>query len=201
MGDIADTISEAVDKASDSRSRLNNAVASLVAISATFMALCNVKDGNVVQAMAQAQARAVDQWAYFQAKGTKQNMAESMLDQLRIERDVAPSMAAESRALLDRKIAEYEAKAKKYEEEKAEIKRGAEALEQQYDALNVHDDQFDMAEAGISIGIAMSGVTALTQKRWLLFVALAFTGVGALLGLAGFLGWSIHPDAIAKLLG
>lgn len=201
MSELADEVTESVDQANESRSRLNTAVAALVAVSATFMALCNVKDGNVVQAMAQAQARAVDQWTYYQAKGTKQNLAESMADQVRIQRDAATALGPDQRAMLDRKIAEYDAQVKKYEDEKAAIKKAAEALEKQYDDLNVHDDQFDMAEAGISIGIAMFGVTALTQKRWLLFVALGFAGAGTLLGLAGFLGWSIHPDFVAKVLG
>ena len=201
MSEIADEVTEAVEQAAETHSRLNTAVAAVVAVSATFMALCNVKDGNVVQAMAQAQARAVDQWAYYQAKGTKQNLAESMTDQLRIERDVSPNLPAESRALLDRKIAEYEQKARKYEQEKADIKAAAESLEKQYDELNVHDDQFDMAEAGISIGIAMFGVSALTQKRWLFGIALGFAAAGTVLGLAGFLGWHVHPDAVARLLG
>ena len=52
-------------------------IALLVALSATVVALCNVKDGNVVQAMAQAQAGAVDQWASSQSKSTKQHIAET----------------------------------------------------------------------------------------------------------------------------
>lgn len=52
-------------------SRFNGFIALFVAVVATFMALCNVKDGNVVQAMQQSQARAVDQWAYYQSKSTK----------------------------------------------------------------------------------------------------------------------------------
>jgi hypothetical protein len=201
MGELAENVSEAVEAAESNHSKLNTAVAALVAVSATFMALCNVKDGNVVQAMAQAQARSVDQWTYYQAKGTKQNLAEAIADQLRVERDASGAASPEVRALYDKKIGEQEAKAKRYEEEKAEIKKAAEGYEKQYDDLNVHDDQFDMAEAGISIGIALFGVTSLTQKRWLLFVGLAFAGGGTLLGLAGFLGWSIHPDWVAKLLG
>lgn len=54
LGDLADTVAEAIEKGR--KSRLNAAVAVLVAISATFMALCRVKDGNVVQAMSVAQA-------------------------------------------------------------------------------------------------------------------------------------------------
>ncbi len=41
MSEIDETISEAVERAD--KSRLNSIVALLVAISATFMALCNVK--------------------------------------------------------------------------------------------------------------------------------------------------------------
>jgi hypothetical protein len=73
MADAADQAQEAVENAE--KSRLNSAVAVLVALSATFVALCNVKDGNVVQAMAQAQAGAVDQWAYYQSKSTKRPVA------------------------------------------------------------------------------------------------------------------------------
>ena len=56
-----------------------------------------------------------------------------------------------------------------------------------------------MAEGLLSVAIALLGVTALTQKRWLLGVALAFAGFGTLLGFAGFVGWSIHPDWLARL--
>jgi hypothetical protein len=200
MGDIAETVSEAVDKGKESR--LNTIIAVQVSIVATFMALCNVKDGNVVQAMAQAQVNAVDAWAYFQSKSTKQHLAESLVEQLSVQRDLAgASLAPEGRALLDAKIAEHGRRAKQYEAEKAEIKAQAEGFQKQYDALNQHDDQFDMAEASLSVSIAILGVTALTQKRWLLFVAGAFTLFGLVIGLAGFLGKSLHPDFLAKLLG
>src|SRR4051795_3924090 len=101
MSDIGDTINEAVERASDSR--LNSIIAALVAIMATFMALCNVKDGNIVQAMAQAQANAVDTWTYYQSKSTKQNLAEGMVDQLTVQRETAASLTPEARALLDKK--------------------------------------------------------------------------------------------------
>jgi len=34
----------------------------------------------------------------------------------------------------------------------------------------------------------------------LYFLALVPTGLGVLMGLAGLLGWQIHPDAIVALL-
>jgi len=196
MADISDTINEAVERASDSR--LNSVIATLVAIAATFMALCNVKDGNIVQGMAQAQANAVDQWSYYQAKGMKQNLAEATLDQLQLQRTMLtdPKFAP----MLDAKIAVYQKQVKKYEKEKIEIKANAEGQVKEYDRLNLHDDQFDMSDACLSVAIALFGVTALTKKRWLLALACLFMFFGVLFGLAGFFSWKLHPDFFAKFL-
>lgn len=198
MGDIDEQITDALDRARESR--LNAAIAALVAVSATIMALNNVKDGNIVQAMQQAQASSVDAWAYYQAKGTKQNLAISSREQVELLREVTPDASPEVRAAFDKRIAEYTAQEKKYEHEKEEIQRQATGFQKQYDALNVHDDQFDMAEALLSVAIALFGVTALTRKRWLLVVAIGFAGTGTLFGLAGFVGLNLHPDWLARLL-
>jgi len=198
MSEIADTISEAVEKAGGSR--INTIVAVSVAITATFTALCNVKDGNIVQAMAQEQASAVDAWAYYQSKSTKENLAQSALDQLELQRDLALNASPEARALMDKKLAEYAARVKHYETDKLAIEKTAQGHKAEYDRLNFHDDQFDMAEALMSIGIALFGITALTQRRSLLVTALVFAGLGALMGLAGFLGLRAHPNFLATLL-
>ena len=148
------------------------------------------------------QDKITDQWAYYQAKSTKQNLAEAMSDEMATQRDMLPSAAtASQRSTLDKRIADYQANVKRYESEKEEIKKQALAFEKQYDLLNIRDDQFDMAEAGMSLGIALLGLTALTRKKWLLAVALVFAGFGVLLGLAGFAGWNLHPEWLAKLLG
>lgn len=199
MGEIAETINEVVDKAHESR--LNSVVAACVAITATFMALCNVKDDNIVQAMQQAQARGIDSWAYYQAKSTKQHLAEQMVDQLTVERDSIANLTNDGRALLESKIIDYAAQQAIYEEEKRDIKVQAEGFQKQYDDLNFRDDQFDLAEAASSISIAMFGVSALTQKKWLVGFAGLFAAFGILMGFAGFAGWNLHPDFLAKILG
>ena len=196
MPDVSDTINETLEHASESR--LNSIIALLVAITATFMALCNVKDGNIVQGMQQAQANAVDQWSYYQAKGMKLNLAEATLDELQLQRAMLTDL--KFAPMIDQKIAIYQKQIKKYEKEKGDIKKQAEDDQKQYDALNFHDDQFDMSEACLSVAIALFGVTALTKKRWLLVVASAFMFFGVLFGLSGFFGWAIHPDFLAKFL-
>jgi len=173
----------------------------MVALIATFMAVCNIKDGNICQTMAQQQAMAVDSWSYYQAKSMKQNLAESVLDQLSFQKEssagrLSPAVAT----LLDQKIASYAAKVKKYESEKEEIKAQATTAESEYDRLGVHDDQLDISEAALSIAIALLGVSALTRKKWLVYLAVFFAISGLVFGMAGFLGWSLHPDAVARIL-
>jgi Domain of unknown function (DUF4337) len=199
MSEIEETISEAVENAEKSHDGLNNLIAVLVALLATFMALCNIKDGNIVQAMSQDQAKAVDQWSYYQAKGMKENLAESVRDQLQLHKE-QPGLSPQESVRLDQQIKKYDGIVAKYVKEKEDIKKTAEGAEKDYDRLNVHDDQFDMSEATISIAIALLGVSALTRKKWLVAVAVLFAGFGVVMGLAGFFGWAIHPDSFAKFL-
>jgi hypothetical protein len=198
MADIAESVSETIERGQEST--LNALVALAVAVTATFMALCNVKAGNIGQRMQQEQTSAVDSWSYYQAKSTKQNIAESMADELAILRDTSAALTPAQRALYDTRVAEYQAKAKQYEQEKQDIKAQAEGHQTEYDRLGLHDDQLDVAEACLSIAIALFGVTALTQKRWLLGIAAVFTVLGFTMGVAGFAGLDLHPDVLAKLL-
>lgn len=200
MPDTLDPIQDEVQDLAGG-SRLNGFIALFVAVVATFMALCNVKDGNVVQAMQQSQAKAVDQWAFYQSKSTKQHIAENAVEMLKVQLDMNPGLKSEARAKVEARIAAQEAAAKKYEQEKEQIRAEAERAAKDYDAMNVHDDQFDLAEACLSVAVALAGVTALTRKRWLFAVAGAFAGIGFVFGLAGFLHWNLHSDLMAKLLG
>jgi len=200
-------MSEALEKLQEEvqghaeESRFNGFIALFVAVVATFMALCNVKDGNVVQGMQQLQARAVDQWAYYQSKSTKQHIAENSAEMLKVQLMVNPGLKPEVRAQVETRITAQVTAAKKYEQEKEQIKAEAEKAAKDYDALNLHDDQFDLAEACLSVAVALAGVTALTKKRWLFGVACTFASLGFLFGLAGFLHWNLHSDLMAKILG
>jgi len=187
--EIADTIQETVEQVE--KSKINSRVALFVAITATFMALCNVKDGNIVQSMQQAQAKSLDSWSYFQAKSTKQSIAENALELLKLQN-------TETNADI---IKKYEEKIETYKKEKEEIKAQAEGYEKEYDAINLFDDQFDMTEALLTISIAMLGITALTQKKWLLYFSSGISLIGIILGVTAFLKISLHSDFISKILG
>jgi hypothetical protein len=198
MGEMGDAINEAVDKARESK--LNTVVAVCVALVATFMSLCNVKASNIIQQMNQAQASSVDQWAYYQSKSTKANIADAAADQLTLQRDMTPNLLPEQKQKFDDAIQKQRDSAKRYEKEKEDIKNKAEGFEKARDVLDVHNDQFDMAEALMSVAIALLGVTALTQKRWMLFVAGTFGIFGAFMGIAGFAKLAVHPEWLARIL-
>lgn len=199
MSDLPEVVPASCEPGKPADDRLNSTVAASVAILATILALFNIKDGNIVQAMAQEQAKSIDSWSYFQAKSTKQSLAESMLDQFVMERERSDLTAARAK-LLDERILAYREKVKRYEAEKAEIRTQAEDHEKKYEQLNGRDDQFDIADAAISVAIALLGVSALTRKAWLVVFAFAFAGMGVASGLAGFFEWSFHLDGLAKFL-
>ena len=199
MSEIAEQIQESVERGRESK--LNGLIALFVAVVATFVALCNVKDGNVVQAMQQSQAKSIDMWAYYQSKSTKQNIAENTAETFKAQLEMAGNLKPELRTGMEARIAEQQRLVKKYEAEKDAIRKDAEQAGRDYDAMNVHDDQFDLAEACLSVAIALAGVTALTRKRWLFGVAFVFAGIGMLFGLAGFFHWQLHSDLMARLLG
>lgn len=198
MNDLAEEVERNFDRRADDR--LHSTIAVLVAVTATFMALCNIKDGNVVQAMSVARTKAVDTWAHYQAKSLKQGLAQAALDQQELELEVNEGMKPEIRARVTARVADYRGKVARYETEKEEIRQNAEASEREYAALNVTDDQFDIAEACLSLSLALFGITALTRRRGLLFLSTAFAVWGMVQGFAGFAGWNLRPDWLAKLL-
>lgn len=199
MSDLAEKIQETIPAPSESP--LNGMIAIFVALVATFMAVSNVKDGNVAQAMQQAQAKSIDQWAYYQAKATKQNIAENTADIFSMQLALAGELSPEARAKVESGIERQKQLAKKYEEEKGAIRQEAEQAGQEYNALNVHDDQFDLADACLSVSVALAGITALTRKPWLFGVAVIFALIGLVYGMAGFMHWQLHSDFMARLLG
>ena len=176
---------------------LNTLVAITVAILATFMGICKVKDDNIVQAMQQAQADKLDHWNFYQARNVRQDVAEATAAQLRLGK--LGKSAAEATEY-DATIARFDAKAANEAQKKKELMAQAEADQKTYDSLNYRDDQFDLSDAALAIAIALLAVTALTQLWWLYWVSAVPIFFGVLMGLSGLLGWAVHPDALTRLL-
>jgi lipopolysaccharide export LptBFGC system permease protein LptF len=120
---------------------------------------------------------AANQWNYYQAKSSKQNLAE---------------LAAELVAT-DDKRAQYRSEVERYKKEKGEIQKAAEALEVQsrdWDAqsdaqMHVHH-RWAQATTALQIAIAMAAIALLTKRKWLEWAMFGMAGIGLVLGgLAG----------------
>ena len=115
-------------------------------------------------------ADASNQWAYYQGKSTKQNLAE----------------LAEGLSIDAEKKAKYAAEITRYKGEKEQIKKAAEALEKQSleadekskHALYPHD-KLAQSMTFIQIAISLAAICVLTRRRWMLGMA----GVAAASGL------------------
>ena len=115
---------------------------------------------------------ASNQWNYYQAKSTKQSLAE-------FARDLAPE---------DKKVA-YQGRIDRYEKEKNEIKVGAEKLEAAATAWDKSSDEqmhqhhrWAQATTALQVSIALAAIALLTRKKWMEYAMFALAGVGLVLG-------------------
>lgn len=177
--------------------KLNATVAITVALLATFMGMCKVKDDNINQSMQQAQANRVDHWAFYQARNVREEVAKATVVQLKL---ASAGHTGVEQANYQDAIKQYETLAREQGRKKAESKADAENDQKVYDAANFRDDQFDLSDALLAIAISLLAVTALTQLWALYFVGLVPTAFGVLMGLSGLAGWPIHPSALIALL-
>jgi hypothetical protein len=115
---------------------------------------------------------ASNQWNYFQAKSTKQSLAE-------VSRDLAPAD----------KQAFYQAKIDRYEKEKNEIKTEAERIEaaakeaDKQSEIQMHQHhRWAQATTVLQVSIALAAIALLTRKKWLEWAMFGVAGVGVVIG-------------------
>src|SRR3982751_869118 len=91
-----DARAEMLASRDEERARLGTWVALTVALLATFLGVCKVKDDNIVQAMQQAQADKLDHWNFYQARNVRKEVAEAAQVQLKLAAAGAPAAQAAS---------------------------------------------------------------------------------------------------------
>jgi len=120
---------------------------------------------------------ASNQWNYYQAKSNKQNLAELSVTLTTGEAQEKFKQAVE-----------------RYKKEKEEIKAEADKLEEAAKEadhkseaeMHVHE-RWALATTLLQIAIALSAITLLTRKRWLLGAVFGSTGLGIAVGVMGYL--------------
>lgn len=184
MSEIIDAI-ESAPAASDRT--LNRMVGATVVVLSVLLTIGNIKDGNIVQNMQGDQASKIDLWDEYQATKIKAHLSE----------DTAMLMSAMMKTA---ETAAATTTARHYRSEAEGLRKQAKAAEADYDVQGHRDDQFDLAEGCMSIALAISGISALTESRKLLMVGWIAAGFGLLFLVAGFLELPIHPDVLVAFL-
>jgi hypothetical protein len=155
------------------------AIALTTALLAAFAAVASLRAGDTVNEAlrleteaTRLQARASDQWAYYQAKGIKASLVEATQVTWRAADKEAPPEAA--------------ARIERYAREQEDIKREAEKLEKEREArehearhlMHLHH-RYAEGVALLQVAIALGAVAALTRKRpvWLGSLGLGLVGV------------------------
>ena len=193
--EITEVVEMAVE-ASHSQS-LNRRVAVTVALLATFMGVCKIKDDNIVQGMQQAQADKIDHWSYYQARNVREEIAGSMATQLKL---AAMGRPAQEQAAYAEAVGKYEKLAADQKTKKELVRAQAEQDQKTYDASNYRDDQFDLSDVLLAIAISLLAITTLTGQRWLYWASMVPTSIGVFFGVAGLAGLPFHPAWIMGLL-
>jgi hypothetical protein len=166
------------------KDRFSGQIAVMTAILATIGALFSYM-GGATQANAGLyknnaaikKTEASNQWNYYQAKSSKQNLSE-----------LALAIVADDRKPI------YKDEVERYKKEKAEIKLAAEKLEAEAKSW---DDQSDaqmhlhhrwaQATTALQISIALAAIALLTRRKWLEWGMFGVAGVGGLLGVAAIM--------------
>ena len=159
--------------------RMINQIAMFTAVIATVGAIFSYM-GGATQANAGLlkndaaikKTEASNQWNYFQAKSTKQSLAE-------VSRDLAPA---------DRQ-AFYQAKIDRYEKEKNEIKANAEKIEadakdaDRQSEVQMHQHhRWAQATTALQVSIALAAIALLTKKKWLEWGMAVVAAIGVVIG-------------------
>ena len=125
------------------------------------------------------QAKASDQWSYYQAKSIKQNLYEVARDQL-------PKASEASEAATAKQLESFDTKVAKYEQDKNQVQADARKLEEQRDQArgaaviaSQRGSGMGLAVSISQISIAMGSICLVVKKKPLWYLSLLLAGLAA----------------------
>ncbi len=126
------------------------------------------------------QAKASDQWAFYQAKNIRRHTDELFTDLTSVQ-------ASTNTAALAKLDEKYSQEAARYKDDMKEIEDKAHELEAEVALERNRADRFDLAEVFLEIGLVITSITLLSGRRLFWGLGLALGAVGVVLAATGFL--------------
>lgn len=164
--------------AEETREPWLNQMALTTVVLAVCATLSTFKGGSYSTLSVISQAQSSDQWAFYQAKSTKQHLYELQVDQLQLQAlALAPGHPAH--AAFDAKIADYQRQIARYNGEKKELQDQAKGLEQQRDEAKARGKPFGLAVIFLQVAILLNSISGLLKARrvWWTAIPVALVGV------------------------
>jgi len=126
-----------------------------------------------------AQAKASDQWSYYQAKGIRRHNYEAFAELLAI-------LGAKDEGRAEKAREKFTQNAERYREEQKEIETEARKLEQEVLMAGRKANRFNLGEVFLEIALVVTSITLLTSNRGYWAMGLVFAALGVATALTGF---------------
>ncbi|HUI46804.1 MAG TPA: DUF4337 domain-containing protein [Nitrospirota bacterium] len=164
-----------------------NFLALTTVIFAVCATLSTLKGGSYGSKAMMSQSQASDQWAFYQAKAIKGYLYDLQREKLEMDMKALKGTASRSvTADYQKKIDGYAEKARKYEDEKAEIMKTAKSLEAVRDDAQKHSGAFGLAAMFLQIAILLSSIAALMKKKFFWYFGMLSGALGLVSFFNGF---------------
>jgi hypothetical protein len=170
MSDEAQELRENAEKAREDRSLAS--VSLTMAVLAVLVAVVTLLGHRAHTEEVVLQAKASDQWAYYQAKNIRQHEDELLVD-------LSTSVASKDAGAMDKFRDKYVQDAERYKHDKADIQQEARKLDAEVAMERNRADRYDLAEVFLEIGLVITSITLLSGRRifWHLGIVLAVIGI------------------------
>jgi hypothetical protein len=126
------------------------------------------------------QARASDQWNFYQAKKIRQNDTQ-------LSEDILSATASQNNPVARMTIAGYEAHLAKWKKDLDDEQKSARDYEDKVEVAEKKASRFDLAEAMLEIALVVTSITLLTRLSVYWLVGMAFGVVGLVIAVSGLL--------------
>jgi hypothetical protein len=162
-------------------------VALTTTLLAVFAAISSLKATSYSTKVQIATTKEANQWAYYQSKSIK-GYSYALTRDLLMSLKLLEIKNPKAQKFLAAKISEYDAEIGRYDQEKNEVKKGAEEIIKEQEIFKKKNGDFAVAVMLLQLAITCSAVGVLIKKKLLWFVGLIlgvwggfYIGVGFLL--------------------
>ena len=125
------------------------------------------------------QAKASDQWAYYQAKNIRRHTDELFTDLTSVQATTDASALAKLRE-------KYSGEASRYKDEQKGIEDKAHEMEAEVATERNRADRYDLAEVFLEVGLVITSITLLSGRRLFWYLGVLLGVIGIVLAATGY---------------